>query len=50
MQTSALFEAKNSDFLKFMLCTEKESWASANKGEGWTFRDFMRTSFMDGPL
>jgi len=37
MQTSAVFGAKTSEFLKFM-----------DKGEGQFFYDFVRTFFMDG--
>jgi len=43
MRTSALFDAKNSDILKLMTCPY-------GQGGGAIFRDFVRTSFMDGPL
>jgi len=42
MRTSAIFGEKNSDFLKFFVCL--------HEGGGSIFLDFVRTSFMDGPL
>jgi len=44
MWTSALFGEKTSDLSKFMLCPH-------GQGErGSISRDFVQTSFMDGPL
>jgi len=44
MRTSAQFGAKNSNFSKFILCPHEQ------RGRGSIFRDFVRTSFMNGPL
>jgi len=57
MWMSAIFEAKTSDFLKFLLCPHgqrgrglRQCGHFLDKGEGRSiFRDFVRTSFMDGP-
>jgi len=57
MRISALFEAKPLDFSKFVWCirTDKEGEFEPvrtlyGQGGGIIFRDFMRTSFMGGPL
>jgi len=57
MRMSALFSEKKMDFLKLMVCPHEQGgggWASADilrtRGEGSIFRDFVRTSFMEGPL
>jgi len=42
MRTSTLFDAKNFGFSKFMVCPHGQG--------GSIFRDFVRTSFMNGPL
>jgi len=57
MRTSALLGTKTSDFSKFMVFLQGQGWigvlASADilrtRGEGSIFRDFVQTSFMDGP-
>jgi len=55
MRTSALFGAKNIGFSNFMVCPHRQG---RREGElvrlfcwqrGSIFRDFVRTSFMDGP-
>jgi len=52
---SALFEAKNFGFVEIygVSARKKGGGASADilqtRGEGSIFRDFVRTSFMDGP-
>jgi len=59
MQTFCFLGAKTSDFLKLMVCLQGQGEERrvepvrtfANKGDrGSVFRDFVRTSFMDGPL
>jgi len=63
MRTSALFGAKTFDFSKFMVCPHGQGGEGGRKrgvepvqtfcgqgGRGGSiFRDFVRTSFMDGP-
>jgi len=55
MRTSALYGAKISDFSKFMMCPHGQGRGLsqcghfADKGEESIFRDFVRTSFMNGP-
>jgi len=52
MRTSALFGAKTFGFFKFMTCPygqkEREVEPVWTRGEGSIFRDFVRTSFIDG--
>jgi len=43
MRTSTLFGTKNFGFFEFLVCPH-------GQGEGSIFRDFVRTSFMDGAL
>jgi len=43
MRTSAFLVQKTSDFLKFMVCPQH-----GQRGRELIFRDFVRTSFMDG--
>jgi len=51
MRMSALFEAKNSDFLKFLVCPHGQGLSYYGQaGRGSIFRDFVRKSFMDGLL
>jgi len=52
MRTSALFGAKTSDILKFMVCLHGQGWEWVNptRSNGVIFRDFVRTSFMDSIL
>jgi len=58
MRMSALFGAKNSDFLKFIVCPLEQVGRSVEPvrtfcGQGGRrsiFRDFVRTSFMDGSI
>jgi len=56
MRISALFGAKNPVFSEFMVCPHRQKGRGlsqcghfSDKGEGSLFRDFVRTSFMDGP-
>jgi len=52
---AAIFGAKASDILKFIVCPlglgrgGVEPVRTATSGRGQYFCDFMRTSFMDGP-
>jgi len=54
MWSSALFGEKTSDSLKFMACLHRHGERGFNQcgqeGKRSIFRDFVRTSFMDGPL
>jgi len=54
MRTSALLMKKTSFFLEIYVHTDKERELSqcghfTDKGEGSIFRNFVRTSFVDGP-
>jgi len=56
MRTSALSGANTSDFFKFMVCPHGQGGRGLSQCEhfvdsrwGLIFRDFVRTSFMDGP-
>jgi len=56
MRTSALFATKNFKFFKIYGVSAQTMGRGlrqcvhfADKGEGSIFRDFVRTSFMDGP-
>jgi len=54
MQTSVLFGAKNFGFFEIYGVSPRtrgrRGLSQSDKGEGSFFRDFVRTSFMDGPL
>jgi len=53
MRTNALFGAKNFGFSKVMVCPHGQGWFSHcghfSDKEGVFFRNFVRTSFMEGP-
>jgi len=55
MQTSVFLLQNTSTVSKFMVCPhgqgrEGVELVSDKRGRGSIFRDFVRTSFMDGPL
>jgi len=50
MRTTALFGAKPQIFQNEWCVHMSKGGATADKGEGLIFGDFVRTSFMDGSL